>query len=199
MSSTVWILAATTLIFLYTKALARRRALNGNARPAFVTDRKSPDQLFSLSAIGSISYPIGAVPFQPLLIHPREHGNLKCSSMPNTAGHSELVLSEASLWSTCWNHRSTVALPIPSRSPSRRRLVPSQCRKKIMLRNRCHFRIPGNCWRNPRPHARHSHLCASRINQQCRIPQLSCRTLRSYRPLLRSFSPWQSGQATDPR
>jgi hypothetical protein len=58
-----WILAATTLIFLYTKALARRRALNGNARPAFVTDRKSPDQFFSLSAIGSISYPMALYPF----------------------------------------------------------------------------------------------------------------------------------------
>ena len=44
---------------------------------------------------------------------------------------------------------------------------------------RCHFRIPGNCCRNPR--AARSAQPLVRLpgfNQQCRIPHVSCRTLR---------------------
>jgi hypothetical protein len=41
------------------------------------------------------------------------------------SGNQNLALL-ASATLLCWNQRSTVALPIPSRWPSRRRLMPSQ-------------------------------------------------------------------------
>jgi hypothetical protein len=51
-----------TFIFLYTKILAKHCALVEDALRAPVMCRRLPDQFFSFSAIGSISYPMARYP-----------------------------------------------------------------------------------------------------------------------------------------